>query len=728
MKKANLVLRFLLEWALICVGVLGSLYCLTTAFGFPMPLSVRIVVPVLALFFCLLFNGKIGKYYALGVLALLLFTLWLFREEVVEGFRSLWAVLIGIYNYAYNNIFSELLLQEETDPRAVASALVTLAVLETYLSALAVRLWKRTSPMALVLLLGIVPCFIVLDTQPNLLPLMAAVFAVLTLAFSQSARRRETGEQAKAIALSALLAGALLGVLLLIFPKESYSKPITWKELSEKVTKWHEQEVLDSSKGAGLSGNPDQIDLTALPSLPNQAVPTFYVTSSTKAYVYLRGSSYVGFDGSRWTRGALWNGGKSALFPYLGRTGGDKLLVETDSTEAVLFTTYQILDLPGGSVFADAYVENRDGLDRYSMYFTQEAGVAEPDADYEVWIKQHCLEVPARTKAGVLAWWEAVDGRSAPSPEIGTHQSGSTVVIDYEYMDPDSLEAFARSVAARVSQVAGYGRSPLRLPEGEDFCTWFLNEAEEGYCVHYATACTALLRSLGVPARYVWGYVCSLRANRRTQITNLQAHAWVEIWCGGRWIVIEPTPDNATEFTGNVNPVATAATEAPLPPPSESLTDPPPITKPKPSESTEAAQSESTEPGVSSDAAPGPGQVEQPKDLTALWVFLGAAGFLALVLGRRELAKRLRERRLRRARPNERGRLYYRYLRRLHKLAGTPVPPEVMELARKAAFSQYELSDEELASLRQMYDKQQSVLRYYSVWKRLWCEYVLAVI
>ena len=32
MKKANLVLRFLLEWALICVGVLGSLYCLTTAF------------------------------------------------------------------------------------------------------------------------------------------------------------------------------------------------------------------------------------------------------------------------------------------------------------------------------------------------------------------------------------------------------------------------------------------------------------------------------------------------------------------------------------------------------------------------------------------------------------------------------------------------------------------------------------------------------------------------
>ena len=89
---------------------------------------------------------------------------------------------------------------------------------------------------------------------------------------------------------------------------------------------------------------------------------------------------------------------------------------------------------------------------------------------------------------------------------------------------------------------------------------------------------------------------------------------------------------------------------------------------------------------------------------------------------------RLRERRLRRAKPNERARLLYRYLLRLHKQVSSAVPEEAAELARKAAYSQYELNDEELSCLRQYYDRQRGVLRYYSFWKRLWCKYVLALI
>ena len=95
MKKVNYVLRFLLEWALICAGVLGSLYCLTTAFGLPMPLAVRVMVPVLALFFCLLFNGKIGKYYALGVLALNIFRV-MDSQEDAYGFKGLRNLLKGM--------------------------------------------------------------------------------------------------------------------------------------------------------------------------------------------------------------------------------------------------------------------------------------------------------------------------------------------------------------------------------------------------------------------------------------------------------------------------------------------------------------------------------------------------------------------------------------------------------------------------------------------------------
>ena len=68
MKRDSFLLRLLLEWVLICAGVLCSLYCLTTAFSLTMPTAVLILVPILALAFCLLFNGKVGKFYALGVL------------------------------------------------------------------------------------------------------------------------------------------------------------------------------------------------------------------------------------------------------------------------------------------------------------------------------------------------------------------------------------------------------------------------------------------------------------------------------------------------------------------------------------------------------------------------------------------------------------------------------------------------------------------------------------
>ncbi len=40
---------------------------------------------------------------------------------------------------------------------------------------------------------------------------------------------------------------------------------------------------------------------------------------------------------------------------------------------------------------------------------------------------------------------------------------------------------------------------------------YFLLENQRGYCMHFATAATLLLRTMGVPARYVEGYILSPR-------------------------------------------------------------------------------------------------------------------------------------------------------------------------------------------------------------------------
>ena len=78
----------------------------------------------------------------------------------------------------------------------------------------------------------------------------------------------------------------------------------------------------------------------------------------------------------------------------------------------------------------------------------------------------------------------------------------------------------------------------------------FLRNTKEGYCVQFASAVALLLRELGIPARYVEGYV----GNDLTKISrddfvyggyvrDYQAHAWVEVWFDGvGWIQYETTP------------------------------------------------------------------------------------------------------------------------------------------------------------------------------------------
>lgn len=78
----------------------------------------------------------------------------------------------------------------------------------------------------------------------------------------------------------------------------------------------------------------------------------------------------------------------------------------------------------------------------------------------------------------------------------------------------------------------------------------FLRNTKEGYCVQFASAVTLLLRELGIPARYVEGYIANdlSRISRDDfvyggYVRDYNAHAWVEVWYDGvGWIQYETTP------------------------------------------------------------------------------------------------------------------------------------------------------------------------------------------
>lgn len=87
-------------------------------------------------------------------------------------------------------------------------------------------------------------------------------------------------------------------------------------------------------------------------------------------------------------------------------------------------------------------------------------------------------------------------------------------------------------------------------PEDLDFVAHFI-QTGKGYCTYFASAMTVLSRSVGLPARYIEGFVVTpAEEGTPVLITGQQAHAWTEIYIPALgWVTFD-----ATATTGNLPP------------------------------------------------------------------------------------------------------------------------------------------------------------------------------
>lgn len=71
----------------------------------------------------------------------------------------------------------------------------------------------------------------------------------------------------------------------------------------------------------------------------------------------------------------------------------------------------------------------------------------------------------------------------------------------------------------------------------------FLFDSRVGYCEHYASAFTTLMRWLGIPARVVAGYQggAQNQVGGYFEIRYSDAHAWSEVWVNQQWQRVDPT-------------------------------------------------------------------------------------------------------------------------------------------------------------------------------------------
>jgi transglutaminase-like putative cysteine protease len=167
------------------------------------------------------------------------------------------------------------------------------------------------------------------------------------------------------------------------------------------------------------------------------------------------------------------------------------------------------------------------------------------------------IEVAPGTAALPIAPpWEAIrsamsaDGFASP-PAVAEFAYGSPLAPIETAATAYAAESFAagrplaeaaRDLTARIHADFSYApnRTDISTSVGE------ILDRREGVCQDFAHVMIAGLRGLGLPARYVSGYVRTRSpAGEAARVGADASHAWVALWCGTEigWVEFDPTND-----------------------------------------------------------------------------------------------------------------------------------------------------------------------------------------
>ena len=417
------------------------------------------------------------------------------------------------------------------------------------------------------------------------------------------------------------------------------------------------------------------------------------VRAETDGYMYLRCFSYGDYTGTGWRRAEEPENDISSL-DFTALALADKADSARHSLDIRFASGVDVAAVPyysAQSADSDIYVP-AEGRNYSASYYSSDGSwdslslpeeYAQDELSYRSYATTEYTALPEGTKANVLQLIQQA-GLRADSPDI------------------------IAEVASYVRSCASYDLDTQPYPT-EDYAVYFLQNAETGYCVHYATAAAVIYRALGIPARVTDGFLFRAQAGEVVDVLQANEHAWVEVYLDGLgWIpvevtgsggVTEPVPQEAavTETPGEETAPPLESTE-----PNDGEESAPPVQTPQPSDTIPVGPIRAqTEPESKSTSR------TLIRFWNALTLILLLGAIFSLLPVSRLLRLRLRQRRISQPDRKKAAVWVWRTAVKASRY-GAELPESITACAEKAAFSQHDISQEELLQvqnqLKQMLD------------------------
>jgi len=355
----------------------------------------------------------------------------------------------------------------------------------------------------------IVTNFLFSQSIPSVLFMLFSIIVLITslLSINQGGAPLSIKYKLKFASKTLLQAIPLMLIMFIFFPR--ISGPL-WKLPNEKPTA---QTGLSDTMSPGNISSLIQSNAVAFRVNFDDAIP-----AHTK--LYWRALVLWYFDGNTWEQGKY---NRSPL-PDLYSISNDETRYTVTMEPHQKYWLYA-LDLPA-NVPGDIQLTNNYTLRSQhkitSLYQYQIVSVLD-----------------SYTRSPISPWEESAGLKIPLNTNPKTMQLGKDLAQQYQ----DRHEIINHVLRLFNQQNFHYTLKPPLTP-GFNSVDQFLFNTKRGFCEHYASSFTLLMRAAGIPARVVVGFQGGTinPLNKVITVRNSDAHAWSEVWINGKgWVRIDPT-------------------------------------------------------------------------------------------------------------------------------------------------------------------------------------------